>query len=111
MPYSNKERGIALARKWALNNPDRAKLARRRWRWKNQGMNPDKAQTIYESISNCEICGIHVEGKNKHVDHNKKTGFTRGILCGNCNALLGHAKEDTNILSEASKYLARKASL
>lgn len=39
------------------------------------------------------------------VDHNHTTGVIRGILCHQCNVLLGHAKDNVGILSNAIKYL------
>ena len=39
------------------------------------------------------------------VDHNHKTGKVRGLLCPTCNTLLGHAKDDIQILYNAIEYL------
>lgn len=108
MPYKDDAETVRRARQWALDHPERAALAHRRGRWKAQGMNPDKAQAVYESTSHCEICGDAVRGKRKHVNHNKETGFARGVLCDDCNHLLGYAKEDIRILQQASEYLTRK---
>lgn len=54
----------------------------------------------------CYICGCKFEGKkDTRVDHNHETGEVRKILCHNCNALIGHSKEDERILRNAMKYL------
>jgi hypothetical protein len=39
------------------------------------------------------------------IDHNHETGKFRGILCLNCNSLLGMAKDSEQILKSAIKYL------
>lgn len=41
------------------------------------------------------------------VDHNHKTGQIRGLLCSNCNYLVGHCKEDEKVLLEAVNYLRK----
>lgn len=38
---------------------------------------------------NCDICSIEISGKTHHIDHCHKTGKIRGVLCNNCNGLLG----------------------
>lgn len=61
----------------------------------------------------CAIC--HMPETNKlndsirrlAVDHNHETGQVRSLLCTNCNAMIGYAKEDINILSNAIEYLER----
>ena len=51
----------------------------------------------------CAICGcIPVK---LFIDHNHTTEKNRGLLCSQCNFLLGCAKEDTNILISAIEYL------
>ena len=45
------------------------------------------------------------------VDHNHKNGQIRGLLCSNCNYLIGHCKEDADILMAAAKYLEKHAAV
>ncbi len=44
------------------------------------------------------------------IDHNHETGQFRGILCVNCNTLLGMAKDSKKVLSNAISYLENKGS-
>lgn len=64
----------------------------------------------------CLLCGIHeslvirkteVIGK-LHVDHCHITGKVRGLLCFNCNSLLGHCNDNISILKNAINYLERE---
>ncbi len=67
----------------------------------------DYTELIYTQRNRCAICDKPAEGKTLHIDHNHETGKVRGLLCHNCNVLLGHAKEDKNILMSAIQYLNR----
>jgi hypothetical protein len=55
----------------------------------------------------CAICGrLHSEFKKKlAVDHCHSTGKVRGILCSNCNSILGHAHDSIEVLQKAIDYL------
>lgn len=73
----------------------------------------DYDKMLKEQNGECWICGIKTPGGNGrfHIDHdhkiNGKKGI-RGLLCMNCNRLLGHAKDDIEILAKAITYLSRK---
>lgn len=49
----------------------------------------------------CDICGAPAEV----CDHCHNTSKVRGGLCRKCNSLLGFARDNTKILSNAIKYL------
>lgn len=53
---------------------------------------------------NCDICLIEVA---TDIDHDHSTGKVRGMLCHNCNMILGHAKDNVNILNGSIEYLTR----
>lgn len=55
----------------------------------------------------CAICGIHQNEMSKtlHIDHDHKTGRIRGLLCGNCNLLIGNADDNITTLESAINYL------
>lgn len=56
----------------------------------------------------CAICGSSSPGGKTgffHTDHSHKTGKIRGLLCSNCNLVLGLFKDDTSILKKAIDYL------
>jgi hypothetical protein len=56
----------------------------------------------------CAMCKRKSE-RSLCVDHCHRTNKVRGLLCNACNALLGFAQEDINILESAIKYLNEKS--
>lgn len=67
----------------------------RRWRKKRYGSSD-------LDHNECVICG---SGDRLSQDHCHQTGTRRGTLCGNCNSLLGFAKDDVETLRAAILYL------
>lgn len=57
----------------------------------------------------CAICGSEAPKTKRgwQLDHCHKTNAIRGVLCHNCNSLLGYAHDDPAILQAAIAYLAR----
>lgn len=54
----------------------------------------------------CAICNVFSEKTNFFsTDHDHATGKIRGLLCKNCNTVLGHAKDNIEILKKAIIYL------
>ncbi|MEK6878318.1 MAG: endonuclease domain-containing protein [Nanoarchaeota archaeon] len=54
----------------------------------------------------CEIC-FQYPKKNQYIcfDHDHKTGKFRGWICQNCNAVLGLANDNIDVLNNMIKYL------
>lgn len=68
--------------------------------------------TIEEILKQNNICLICKQKfiigdfkKDPNIDHNHLTGKFRGILCKECNILLGMAKDNIQILIKAIEYL------
>jgi hypothetical protein len=56
----------------------------------------------------CVICqGINKDGRSLFVDHDHRIGDIRGLLCSNCNALIGLADENIAVLERAIAYIAQ----
>lgn len=67
---------------------------------------------LREQACRCAICELPfgpAKGERPHVDHNHRTGEVRALLCGNCNAVLGHARDDARVLDSAAGYLRSRA--
>lgn len=54
--------------------------------------------------SKCAICRKEQE-RAFDVDHDHKTGCVRGLLCTNCNRMIGHSHDDPQRLIAAAEYL------
>jgi len=52
----------------------------------------------------CAICSKK-QSRPFDVDHCHSTGKVRGLLCTNCNRMLGHAHDDVFRLNRAADYL------
>ena len=59
-------------------------------------------------LSQDNKCGICTNKMTRPcLDHNHSTGQIRMLLCHNCNVILGLAKEDKTILSNAISYIEK----
>lgn len=67
------------------------------------------SQTDYDlmlknQMGACAICERKQE-KALDIDHCHETGVVRGLLCSNCNRMLGYAKDNRLTLKAAINYL------
>jgi len=84
---------------------------RRRWLKRKYGLTLDKFYNMYSRQNGkCLCCQETVEALDLNVDHCHKTGVVRGLLCANCNTVLGRVKEKDDILYRMSAYLSRDPS-
>ena len=80
---------------------------------KRYGIDLKMFNSIYKQQNGqCCICygkmtTIKSGGKFVCIDHNHLTGKIRGLLCNECNLMIGYAKDNLKILQNAIKYLER----
>jgi hypothetical protein len=60
------------------------------------------AELINRQDSICPICKLK---KTLNIDHCHKTNTFRGMVCRQCNAMLGLSYDNVEILASAIKYL------
>ena len=64
----------------------------------------DEYDNLYrQQKGSCKICSKNFP--RLYVDHDHNSGKVRGLLCHNCNLVLGHAFDNTDTLSNAIEYL------
>lgn len=82
---------------------------------RNYGMTQNDFDLMLKSQNDqCAICGSTKWGGRHNtpcVDHDHATGQIRGLLCHSCNLILGHAKDNHNVLLAATVYLSHHATL
>lgn len=104
------ERRKQQSRIWYEERPDYSKNGN--FRRKYNLTKEDVDRKLKEQENRCDICleevGFSDSGlNNARVDHDHKTGATRGILCHGCNIMLGHSKDNIEILKNAITYLEK----
>ena len=83
----------------------------RAWRAEQVGSDFGLTFQEYEDLLEAQngLCAICKEkclsGRRLAVDHDHVTGKVRGLLCLNCNTLLGKAHDDIDLLKRAVEYL------
>lgn len=82
---------------------------RKPWRKSRYALTDEQFdQMLISQGGRCTICGTAKwPHEGPHVDHDKKTGIVRGILCQACNTGIGKLKHDTTILQSAINYLLK----
>ena len=110
MPYKDPDKAREHARgraaAWRKRNPEPAQKTQRKHRLKKQyGLTLEEYQERYNNQRGCcAICGKAVE--KLHVDHCHTTGRVRGLLCTQCNVMLGMAQDNPDTLRAGAEYLA-----
>lgn len=109
---SNKDKKNASARARRAKDPEKHRAwYRRHTLMKEYGLTPEAYGVMLgKQEGRCAICAV-VLGGNAPVDHCHKSGATRGLLCNNCNLILGLAHEAPRIFDKASQYLAIHAQM
>lgn len=91
--------------------PEEQKRQRKAMLKLRYNLTPEEYDTLLKSQNKvCAICNTgntHKRHKYLHVDHNHITGHVRGLLCHQCNTLIGNSKDSIDILNKAIHYLNR----
>jgi hypothetical protein len=104
-----------------LADPEYRRDKREREIQRRYGMSAQElAQLVEAQGGRCAICGYEpppaddsqplprgTASTRLHVDHCHTTGRVRGLLCGNCNTMIGLAGEDPQVLMSALAYLEK----
>lgn len=115
------EKARAAARSWKKRNPDRVRSYAKQWAAENPERRAEHyrvksrkrkyaiARDAFHAMveSQCGLCAVCATfpPRGLCVDHDHSTGKVRGLLCSQCNSMLGMAKDDVAILHAAIAYL------
>ena len=78
-------------------------------RYVRYGVTPDEyAEAFAEANGVCQLCS---QEKSLVIDHCHESNQYRGLICRECNLMLGHAKDNIETLQKAITYLNRNAGL
>ena len=116
----NREKHNATRREYVARNREKINARSRERRAKSAkiratylkyayGMSIDDYNTMIEAQNGgCGICGKAPDSGRwgrLYVDHDHETGRVRGLLCRDCNAILGYANDEPGLLRSAANYL------
>jgi len=101
--------GRKLSQSWCImcNNKQERKRSKERSIQKFGITLKQYDKLLKKQNGKCKICKTETpKGRGRfHIDHDHSTGKIRGLLCQHCNLLLGHSKDDPEILTSAIRYL------
>lgn len=93
--------------RWRENNPDAARIVNLK---NTYGMTEDAYNNLLRKQGGvCAVCKVATVGsknrKHLFVDHSHDEQFVRGLLCQQCNCMLGYAKDNPDVLHSGAEYL------
>lgn len=99
----------AAVRRWREAHPTAERKPRSwdKYLRSNYGIGAEDYEALVaEQCGRCAVCGRRPE-KRLFVDHNHQTKRVRGLLCLQCNAMLGQSGDQPAILRAGADYLER----
>jgi hypothetical protein len=93
---------------WSKSNPDSVKKTSIRNNLKKWNYQKNIEETVEKILNQeiCDCCGNKFERlRDKHMDHCHLTNNYRGTICRSCNHILGHCKDNEQILQSCIQYL------
>lgn len=88
---------------WRKKNQKNYQISQIKYKFK---VTKEEAAALLKAIEGrCSICG-NTWSKKLCIDHDHRTGRIRGVLCHNCNVVLGFVDDRIDILERMVKYLA-----
>ena len=117
-----KKKHAEYMREYNKRKPEKKKLLRKRYRENHKanqlkakyGITVEKYQTMFDSQGGvCKLCGQEETTRISRgdgirslaVDHDHKTGKVRGLLCHQCNVVLGQYEKHKDLFPKFQEYL------
>ncbi len=107
----NKDRHLENAKRWRIENPEKAKEAARRSRLKRDyGISPEEYEELMAKQGGlCAACRCEPtfgKGRSLHIDHDHETGEVLGLLCTKCNSARGLLDNSVEKMTRLAAYQA-----
>lgn len=104
-----KYNGMCVVCKREADRSSNLKAGKKYWTKKNYGLTMEQVSDMAMAQQNsCAICEEKFSDAYKtQIDHCHATGAVRGLLCINCNWLLGKSRDNPDLLRAAANYLER----
>jgi hypothetical protein len=99
VPYKNRADARAQMRRYREAHPDR----HIRSKYGLTGAEYDAM--LIGQRGGCAICGEPPGSRKLAVDHCHTTGRVRGLLCTNCNKMIGHGRDSPELLEKGAEYV------
>ncbi len=106
-PVDKVERKQAYDEEYYRQHKDKKLAQRKRDHYRSRyGLSVADIEGMFSAQhGTCAICSKDLAIRKYVVDHHAETGKVRGLLCFNCNNLLGMCHDDITILQTAIQYL------
>ncbi len=106
---SSRKNRMVQRQRYVAKNPDKVRNNHLKSKF---GISLEKYNEMHAAQDGlCAICG-QPETTNRYgkvrllaVDHCHDSKKVRGLLCGNCNPMIGYAKDNIRVLTKAVEYL------
>lgn len=104
--YAQSEAGIKAGEKWRHSHIG-CRVKRKSQLKRKFNLTLEQYDRMFEQQNGkCAICDqTEISNKELSVDHDHQTGEIRGLLCMNCNLLLGKIESTPELFSKIVKYL------
>jgi hypothetical protein len=103
---ATRDKRCEAQRRWEEKNPEKVRdNSRRQALRRKYGITEEDYRRMLASQGGvCAVCGL--ARPRMVVDHDHRTGKVRGILCHNCNLIIGHSGDSSKVLAAAARYTA-----
>jgi len=104
---NNPEKTSVIQKNYRKNHPEKMTKLYRKYTLQKHGITQDEYDEMLKNQKGmCAICG---QKKFLVIDHNHITQKIRGLLCFQCNNLLGFAEDNIETLKHAIDYIENKS--
>jgi hypothetical protein len=102
---TNREKIKKYNDQWKMENWEKYNNCKNECIWKRHGIHGLPPDIHARRNGTCDVCGASRGKRALCVDHDHATGLFRGVLCYECNSMMGKSDEMVPIFEAAIRYL------